>query len=67
MNKFKERFNECLKFSNLSQEEFARKMNMSQSVISNYCTGKRLPSLDTLMLICKILQVSSDYLLGLVD
>lgn len=40
---------------------------MSQSVINNYCTGKRDPTLDVLLLICKALDVSADYLLGVED
>ena len=67
MNKFKERINEVLDENNLSQSALALKIYMSQSVVNNYCTGKREPSLDVLILICKELNVSADYLLGLVD
>ena len=34
---------------------------------SDYKKGKSVPSIDTLYLICKFLDVSSDYLLGLED
>lgn len=67
MNKFKERISEALAENHLSQSAFARKMFMSQGTVNNYCTGKREPSLDVLILICRELNVSSDYLLGLVD
>ena len=67
MNKFKERLNYILKTSNISQAELARKINMSKSVVNNYCTGKREPSLDVVCLICKALDESADYLLGLSD
>lgn len=67
MNKFKERLNETLKEKNLSQNALAQKIFMSQGVVNNYCTGKREPSLDVLISICKELGVSADYLLGLSD
>ena len=67
MNKFKERLNYILKTSDISQAELARMINMSKSVVNNYCTGKREPSLDVICLICKALDESSDYLLGLRD
>ena len=67
MNKFKERLNRLLKDNHITQSQLARLINMSKSVVNNYCTGKREPSLDALILICKALDESSDYLLGLVD
>lgn len=67
MNKFKERLNEVLKENGVSQVALARKIAMSQGIVNNYCTGKREPTLDVLMRICEVLEISSDYLLGLVD
>lgn len=67
MNQFKERINEVLSEKNLSQNAFAKRISMSQSVINNYCMGRREPTLDVLFLICKELNVSADYLLGLED
>ncbi len=67
MNKFKERLMEALAENNISQNALAKKISMSQGVVNNYCTGKREPSLDVLVSICKELNVSADYLLGLTD
>lgn len=67
MDKFKDRLNEALAENNLSQKAFAKRIFMSQGVVNNYCTGKREPSLEVLVIICKELKVSADYLLGLVD
>lgn len=67
MNRFKERLNEALKYNNMSQNALSKKIGMSQSIVNNYCTGKREPSLDVLLLICKALGESADYLLGLED
>ena len=67
MNKFKDRLTEALKENNMSQKALAKKIFMSQTIVNNYCTGKREPSLDVLIAICKELNVTSDYLLGLTD
>lgn len=65
MNKFKERLNRMLQENKMSQIELAKKIGMSKSIISNYCSGKREPSLDALVLICQVLNENADYLLGL--
>ena len=67
MNKFKDRLREVLKENGISQRALAKRLFLSQSIVNNYCTGKREPSLDVLMLLCKELDVSADYLLGIVD
>lgn len=67
MNKFSERLRESLKANGISQSTLAKKINMSQSVVNNYCTGKHEPPFDILILICKILGESADYLLGIED
>lgn len=67
MNKFAERLKQTLYDKQISQSEFARKINMSQSLINNYCAGRREPTLDTLLIICKTLNESADYMIGLTD
>ncbi|MDE6276167.1 MAG: helix-turn-helix domain-containing protein [Clostridia bacterium] len=67
MNKFKDRLTELLHDNGLTQSELAKMVFVSQSAISRYCTGENIPSIDVLLLICKILDVSADYLLGFTD
>ena len=67
MNKFAERLRLVLKINNMTQIQLARKINMSQGIVNNYCTGKREPTLDVLILISRALNESVDYLLGLED
>lgn len=67
VTKFQERFNECLRYSEKKQVELARAANISKQCISDYKSGKSVPSIETLFLICKFLDVSADYLLGLED
>ncbi len=65
--KFTQRFNETLKYSNVKQTALAKAANVSKQCISDYKAGKSVPSIDTLYLICKYLDISADYLLGLED
>ena len=65
--KFQERFSEIITYSNVKQTELAKAANVSKQCISDYKAGKSVPSIDTLFLICKYLDVSADYLLGLED
>ena len=62
---FKERFNEILKISGKTQVEIAKAIHVSKQCVNDYKTGKSVPSLETLYELCKYLDVSSDYLLGL--
>ncbi|MDE7164843.1 MAG: helix-turn-helix domain-containing protein [Clostridiales bacterium] len=65
--KFQERFCECIRFSDVTQVELAKAINVTKQCISDYKSGRIVPSIDTLFLICKFLDVSADYLLGLTD
>ncbi len=65
--KFTERFNEVLKQCGKTQVEIAKAINVTKQSINDYKKGKSVPSLETLYELCKFLDVSSDYLLGLSD
>ena len=65
--KFTERFNEILKQSGKTQVEIANALNITKQCINDYKTGKSVPSIETLYSLCKFLDVSADYLLGLTD
>ena len=49
----------------LSQKEAAAAIGASPSVISNYESGERTPSVENLMALASLYRCSSDYLLGL--
>ena len=51
----------------LNQEGIAMKLNVSQSTISAYEVGERVPDLETLIAIADFFGVSLDYLAGLSD
>ncbi|MBQ9730311.1 MAG: helix-turn-helix transcriptional regulator [Clostridia bacterium] len=65
--KFTERFNELIKISGKTQVEIANEINVSKQCISDYKSGKSVPSLQTLYLLCRCLETTADYLLGLSD
>ena len=64
---FAQRIAEAIKHSGFTQKEIAGQLRLSEGNITNWKNGKNLPSVDTLFRLCKILDVSADYLLGLAD
>lgn len=65
MKIFSERLKQTMKERNITQTQLAKILGLSQSVISCYCSGKKEPCLESLASICKALNETSDYLLGL--
>ena len=61
----KERLREEIRNSGMTTLELAQKVGVSPEMITQYCTTKKLPKLDTFREICKALGVSADYILGL--
>ena len=57
------RLRELRKKEKLTMQELAEKLNISQSTVSLYESGKRHPDSDTLKKIAKFFNVSIDYLL----
>ena len=49
----------------MSQARLGETLSVSQDTISLWKTGKSLPDIETLVRICAIFDVTSDYLLGL--
>lgn len=62
---FQSRIVEALEHTKLSQKEIAEKCGIHPSCLSQYKKGESEPTLTTLFALCKVLDVSSDYLLGL--
>ena len=65
--KFCERFILELNTNGMSQKELAQKLNVDASNITNWKKGLNFPSLEIFYRLCQVLDVSADYLLGLVD
>lgn len=61
----KVRLREEIKRSGMTTVELARRVGVSPEMITQYCTTKKLPRLDTFARLCQVLDVSADYLLGI--
>ena len=63
----KERLKEELSACPLTKAEIAARVGVSPEMITQYVTTKKLPKLDTFARLCKELDLSADYILGLKD
>lgn len=67
LKEIQQRLREVIKNSPYSQKYIAQMLNVSPQTISKYMTKDVFPALDTLAKLCKLLDVRSDYILGLSD
>ena len=49
----------------ISQKDFAKRIGVTECTISRYVNDERLPKADMVVVICRNLGISSDWLLGL--
>lgn len=59
------RLREAIKQSNLTQKEIAKQIGVSFQTVSKYMREDIFPALDTFAKLCKVLDVKSDYILGI--
>lgn len=62
---FGQRLKATLNSRHMMQKELAEKIGVNEMAISRYVHGGRIISVPILVEICKALNVSADYLLGL--
>ena len=67
VDEIKKRLREEIRHSGMTTVELARRVGVSPEMITQYCTTKKLPRLDTFARLCRALDVSADYMLGLSD
>ncbi len=67
MSKLGERLNKLRQEQGLTQQELADLFHISNSTISSYETGNRIPDVDFLLKLSKFYNISSDYIIGLSD
>ena len=67
MDIFAIRLKELRTEKELTLKQLSSALGMPLMTYANYEQGKREPSLDTIRLLCKFHEVTSDYLLGLTD
>ncbi len=63
LGQIQSRLAEAINQSGMSQSEIARKIGVSHQQISCYVLGKKMPALDTLANLCKVLDVDTNYIL----
>ena len=61
----KERLSEEIKNSGLTMVEIGKRVGISPEMVTQYCTTKKLPRLDTFARLCKELDLDANYILGL--
>ncbi len=61
---FSRRLRSLRQQNKLTQEQLAKRIGLTKSVVSAYETGIRMPSYDALLSISRIFKVSCDFLLG---
>ncbi len=61
------RLNDEIKQSGISKKELAEMIGVSPEIVTQYCTTGKMPKLETFYKLCKALDVSADYLLGIKD
>ena len=57
----------ALDLRNRTQKELAQYLGVKPNLVSYWCNGERTPDIERIAKIAQFLDVSSDYLLGLVD
>ncbi len=62
-----QRIKEIRQEKGLTQTQFAELLATTQSTIGKYEREELQPNLDTIVKICKLFEVSADYMLGLID
>ncbi|MDE5618360.1 MAG: helix-turn-helix domain-containing protein [Clostridia bacterium] len=59
----RQRLSEAIMQSGMTLTALAKALNVKQPTISQYLSGRALPALDTLVNLCKLLDVDTNYIL----
>lgn len=65
MSRFSERLKEARQYKGYSQKFMAKLLEITESGYAHWEQGRTEPNVETLRRICQILDVRSDYLIGL--
>ena len=63
LEKIQTRIIAAIQQSKMSQAKIAAAIGVSQQSVSRYVNGKKLPALDTLAKLCKLLDLDANYIL----
>ena len=65
MQTFSDRLKNSIRNSMLSQKAICEKVGIAEDTMSNYLSGRSYPRFDVLAKLCVLLNISSDWLLGI--
>ena len=65
INGLGQRLQEQRILKNLSQKQVASSIGVSASIVSNYESGERTPSVENLIMLARLYHCTTDYLLGI--
>ncbi len=63
MEQIRQALIEAIKQSNIKQDELAKAVGVTQSMISHYVSGRKMPALDTLSRLCSVLDLDANEIL----
>ena len=64
---FAERFRSIIDENKISRYKIAKELDVSQSTVANWYHGDSEPKATQIVVLCKYLDVSAAYLLGITD
>lgn len=67
LEQIRERLQAAIRQSGLTQTELAKRLNIYQSAVGQYLSGRAMPALDTFANLCAVLDVEPAYILCLTD
>ncbi len=67
LDQIRERLQEAIRQSGMTQTELAKRLNIYQSAVGQYLSGRAMPALDTFANLCAVLDVEPAYILCLTD
>lgn len=65
LQQIQQRLRAAIKNSGIKQKDIARHIGVSAQTVSKYMKANIFPALDTFAKLCALLDVSSDYILGI--
>ena len=63
MEQIRHALTEALQQRTFTQAELAEKIGVTQSMISHYASGRKMPALDTLSRLCSVLDLDANEIL----
>lgn len=63
LKQIQERLAEAITGSGMTQTAIAKQLNINSTQICSYVKGRKMPALDTLANLCKLLDIDTNYIL----